>query len=75
MKIPEGYALVPLEPTKEMIKSTDKAMESVTGAISVAYLHGYNVKWQDEHPPMYHAYKAMVARATKSDEIETHEDN
>ena len=58
-----GWKLVPIEPTTEMLKSTGPSMKRVNGCIGVSADHGVPLVWDDEHPPLWHAYKAMLAAA------------
>jgi hypothetical protein len=63
--VPDGWQLVPMEPTKEMLSATARSMRFVDNAIGIARLHGCCVEWVGEKPPLHWAYKAMLAAAPK----------
>ena len=64
------WQLVPRVPTREMVQSTNEAMRPVNDALTIAFIHGCKVIWQDENPPIYHAYQAMLKAAPSPKEGE-----
>lgn len=51
-------------PTAGMLAATKNSMQRVDDCIRIADVHGFRLKWADEHPPMYHAWQNMIDSAS-----------
>ncbi len=65
LNAPEGWKLVPVEPTPAMLKATEDPFSIINGLLTTAQIrHGSMIELSvDGLPPMWHAYKAMLAAA------------
>jgi hypothetical protein len=65
--VADGYAIVPLEPTQEMIEAAKPALGQVNDILALHQARGNALDLRvDGQYPLWHAYKAMVAAAPQS---------
>lgn len=54
-----------MEPSEAMLMAAEPALKDVNGAICLAAMRGHEIRYFDDKPPLYHAYKAMTDQLFK----------